>query len=109
MVQIRSEIEMLQNPMLRKAYETIHFKADPNGAGNGRKLSDKPSVYIITKKCSINEQIDFMAEVKKHVSSNEPVNLLPSLKVTQPIRDFVFSTPTHTHSKHTDFFCPRMS
>lgn len=81
MVQIRNEIEMLQNPMLRKAYETIHFKADTAGAENGKKISSKPSVFVITKKCSINEQIEFMEEAKKHVSSHEPVNLLPSLQV----------------------------
>lgn len=82
MVQIRNEIEMLQNPSLRKAYEEVNFKTDSASNGSGKKTSDKPSVFIVTNKSPISGQIEYMEAAKLHVQSNEAVTLLPSLKVS---------------------------
>lgn len=81
MVQIRNEIEMLQNPMLRKAYEEVNFNADTAHGANGKKTMSTPSVFIVTKKATIKQQIELMEEAKKCITDDEAVILLPSLQV----------------------------
>lgn len=82
MVQIRNEIEMLQNPTLRKAYEEVNFKMESASNRSGKKTSDKPSVFIVTSKLPISQQIEYMEAAKIHVPNNEAVTLLPTLKVS---------------------------
>lgn len=77
LIEIRNEIEMLQNPLLRKAYEEVHFESvDNNNAAN-----QKPSIFIVTKKDSIAKQIEYLEAAKGLIPNNEMVNMLPSLKV----------------------------
>lgn len=81
MLQIRNEIEMLQNPMLRKAYEEVNFTADTVNSGNGMKTLGTPNVFIVTRKSTIKQQIEFMEVAKMHITNDETINFLPTLKV----------------------------
>lgn len=79
MMEIRNEIEMLENPVFRRTYEDVHFKAKANN--NNVKYDQKSNVYIVTKEDSFNKQMEYFESARKLVGDNEIVKFIPSLKV----------------------------
>lgn len=81
LVEIRNEIEMLENPVLRKIYEDINFNAKVIKNTKNASVDQKPSVYIVTKKATLQKQMEYLEVAKTLIGSDEVVNMLPSLKV----------------------------
>lgn len=73
---IRNEIELLENPAMRKIYEEINFQ--PKITGNDRNPS---SVLIVTKTDTIDHQMEYLAAIRKRIAENKVVKISPTLKV----------------------------
>lgn len=85
LVQIRNEIEILENPMFRRTYEEIYFT--PKNSMKGPLKSLNPSNFIVTKKDTISGQIEYLDAAKAIIGTDQMVNLLPSLKVGLKIKN----------------------
>lgn len=79
MIEIRNEIEMLENPIFRRTYEDIHFKSKSNN--NHVKYDQKANFYIVTKKDTFARQMEYLEAARTLVGANEIVEFIPSLKV----------------------------
>lgn len=79
MIEIRNEIEMLENPVFRRTYEDVHFKAKSNN--NTIKYDQKANVYIVTKKDTVTRQMEYLEAARKLIGVDELVEFVPSLKV----------------------------
>lgn len=80
MLQIRNEIEMLEDPGIRKTYEDVHFKAKLiNSAAD--KSDQKPNAHIVTMVDSINKQMTYFETIKNMIGADEIVKCAPSLMV----------------------------
>lgn len=79
MIEIRNEIEMLENPVIRKTYEDVHFKAKSNN--NDSKYDQKANVYIVTTENTIAKQMEYFNLIKRTIGGDEVVKCVPSLKV----------------------------
>lgn len=79
LVEIRNEVEMLVNPMFRRTYEDLHFKAESKN--NNTKYDETANVFIVTKEDTINKQMEYLDAAKKLLGSDEIVKFSPSLKV----------------------------
>lgn len=79
MMEIRNEIEMLENPVFRRTYEDVHFKAKSNN--NYVKYDQKSNVYIVTNENPLTMQIDYLKSARRLVGADEIVKIIPSLKV----------------------------
>lgn len=74
---IRSEIEMLENPDMRKIYEEINFPKE-----NQCLADKKPSAsYIVVNDDTIPNQISYLDAAKQFVGNEEVVKIISSLKV----------------------------
>lgn len=78
-IEIRNEIEMLENPVIRKTYEDVHFKAKSNN--NVSKYDQKANVFIVTMEDTIIKQMEYFESVKRAIGDDEIVKFVPSLKV----------------------------
>lgn len=74
---IRNEIEMLENPVMRKIYEEINFPKE-NGCLSDKKPS---SSYIVVKDNTIPNQINYLDAAKAFVGNEDVVKIISSLKV----------------------------
>lgn len=90
MIEIRNEIEMLENPIFRRTYEDVHFKAKSNS--NKAKYDQKANVHIITKEDTFNRQMEYLEAAKNIIGANEVVKFVPSLKVIA-MQFLTFITP----------------
>lgn len=79
MLEIRNEIEMLENPVFRQTYEDVKFKTKSNN--NNIKYDQKSNVYIVTKEDTFDKQLVYFEAAKKIVGTDEAVKFVPSLKV----------------------------
>lgn len=79
MIEIRNEIEMVENPVFRRTYEEIHFKVKSNN--NNIKNDEKANVYIVTNKDTFAKHMEYFEAAKRLVGANEVVHFVPSLKV----------------------------
>lgn len=79
MIEIRNEIEMLENPIFRRTYEDIHFKSKSNN--NHVKYDQKANFYIVTKEDTFARQMEYLEAARTLVGANEIVKFVPSLKV----------------------------
>lgn len=80
MLEIRNEIEMLENPIIRKTYENVHFKVKSNNNATD-KCDQKANVYVVTKADTIDKQMDYFDTVKQLIGADEIVKCAPSLMV----------------------------
>lgn len=80
MLEIRNEIEMLENPVIRKTYEEVHFKAKSSNDATS-KYDRKSNVYVVTKPDTIDKQMEYFESVKKLIGADEVVKCSPSLMV----------------------------
>lgn len=79
-LQIRNEIEMLEDPGIRKTYEDVHFKA--KSIDNAADKSDqKPGVHVVTMVDSINKQMEYFETIKNMIGADEIVKCTSSLMV----------------------------
>lgn len=80
MLEIRNEIEMLENPVIRKTYEDVHFKVKSNNNA-ADKCDQKSNVHIVTMVDTIKKQLEYFDTIGKIVGDDEIVKFAPSLKV----------------------------
>lgn len=82
MLEVRNEIEMLENPVIRRTYEEVHFKAkSPNDKATDKCGNQKSNVHIVTMMDTIGKQIEYIETVGKIVGDDEIVKFAPSLMV----------------------------
>lgn len=79
LVEIRNEVEMLENPTFRRTYENLHFKE--KSKNNKIRSDQKANNFIVTMEDTINKQMEFVAAVAKLIGGDEVVKFNPSLKV----------------------------
>lgn len=79
-IEIRNEIEMLENPVFRRTYEEINFKVKSNN--NKMKYDQKVNVHVVTKEDTFTGQMKYLEAAKKLIGADEIVKFAPSLKVT---------------------------
>lgn len=79
MIEIRNEIEVLENPVLRRTYEGIHFKVKSNN--NNTKFDEKPNVYIVNKPAAFEKQMEYFDAARKLIDADQTVQCVPSLQV----------------------------
>lgn len=79
LVQIRNEIEVLENPVLRKTYEELHVC--PKNTAKNLSSNEPPNTFVVMKKDKISKQIDYINMAKTHVDADAPNNFVMSLKV----------------------------
>lgn len=79
MMEVRNEIEMLENPVFRRTYEDVHFKTKSNN--NNVKYDQTSNVYIVTKEDSFTKQLEYFESARNVIGADEIVKLVPSLKV----------------------------
>lgn len=82
---IRNEIEMLENPDMRKIYEEINFPKENGGAADKKPLGS----YIVVKDDTIPNQINYLDAAKAFVGNEEIVKIISSLKVGQGDMNFL--------------------
>lgn len=75
---IRNEIELLENPEMRKIYEEINFKEKTFQIID---TNVKPISYIVTRDDSLDKQIEYLKAVRSYTQSDKVVKIVPSLKV----------------------------
>lgn len=80
MLEIRNEIEMLENPVIRKTYEDVHIKVKSN-SNAADKSDQKPNVYVVTMADTINKQMEYFESIQKMIGADEVVKCAPSLLV----------------------------
>lgn len=89
---IKSELEMLENPELRKIYNDTKFddekclKRHIGHEGNEKQLKEeyitaKHIAYIVTLPIGIEKQIQFLSAIKKFIGEDSLVQMCPSLQV----------------------------
>lgn len=78
MLEIRNEIELLENVAIRKTYEDVYFK----GKSDPSTLADKSNVYIVTMVDAISKQMQYFDTVKSLIGGDAIVKCAPSLMVT---------------------------
>lgn len=78
---IRNEIELLENPEMRKIYEEINFKEKGTEKPNA---NHKPMNYIVTRDDTLDNQIEYLKAVKSYTQTNKLVKIIPTLKVICP-------------------------
>lgn len=77
---IRNEIELLENPVMRKIYEEINFP--PKAIANELDARDqKVNVFIVTKEDTIGHQMEYLAAAKGFIDEEKVVKIVPTLKV----------------------------
>lgn len=81
MLEIRNEIEMLENPVIRKTYEDVHFKVKSNNSTMTGEGDHKSNIFIVTMMDTIGKQMEYFDAVKKMINADEIVNFAPSLMV----------------------------
>lgn len=74
---IRNEIELLENPEMRKIYEEINFQ--PKAVTNGDGYAN---VFIVTKEDTIAHQIEYLTAAKAAIDNDKVVKIVPTLKVS---------------------------
>lgn len=79
MVEIRNEVEMLENPMFRKAYEDLHFKE--KSKNNNDKCNQNINTLIVTKKDNMKKMMEYFEAIEKLIGGDTAVDYFPSLKV----------------------------
>lgn len=89
MIEIRNEIEMLENPVFRRTYEDVHFKAKSNS--NKVKYDQKANVHIVTKRETLNRQMEYLEAARKIIGSDEVVKFVPSLKVENDTIEYILN------------------
>ncbi|XP_055858410.1 protein nessun dorma [Episyrphus balteatus] len=79
---IKSEIEMLENPEMRKIYEEIKFDDDKClKRALDEKLNDRQQIaYIVTEPFTFKQQMQFLTLVGKFVDEEKLVQMCPSLQ-----------------------------
>ncbi|XP_055921308.1 protein nessun dorma [Eupeodes corollae] len=79
---IRSEIEMLENPEMRKIYEEIKFDDDKSlkRALDEKLDKRKPIAYIVTDPFTFEKQMQFMLLAGKFVGEQKLIQMCPSLQ-----------------------------
>lgn len=80
MIEIRNQIEMLENPVIRKTYESINFKVKQVN-NNDRICDETPNVYIVTKEDTITKQMEYFDAAKKMIGADVVVKFVPTLMV----------------------------
>ncbi|XP_031623409.1 protein nessun dorma isoform X2 [Contarinia nasturtii] len=99
MIQIRNEIEVLENPVLRRTYENINFKVKPNNNND-----QKAKVYSVTNG-TLDRQLEYFESIRKLVDGRESVTFLPSLKDCLKMctpRDYIYLPPGRHSVKWVD-------
>lgn len=80
MLEIRNEIEMLENPVIRRTFEDVHFKVKSNN-----KFDQKSNIHVVTMVDTINKQMAYFDTVKRMIDTDgmgsEIVKFTPSLMV----------------------------
>lgn len=74
---IRNEIELLENPEMRRVYEEINFNTKPSN-DNGSEAKS----YIVTSRGTIDKQIEYFNAAKSFIGDDKIVHVVPSLKVS---------------------------
>lgn len=80
MLEIRNEIEMLENPVIRRTYEDVHFKVKSNNMATG-KSDQKSNIHIVTTLDTMDKQLAYFDTVGKSIDADEIVKFVPSLMV----------------------------
>lgn len=77
---IRNEIELLENPIMRRTYEEIHFQ--PKAIANGLDVhNQKRNVnFIVTKEDTIGHQMEYLTAAKAFIDEEKLVKITPTLK-----------------------------
>lgn len=99
--EIRKEIEILENPVFRKIYEDVHFNKKLVNNNKNLSVEQKPSIYIVTKKDSLPKQMEYLEAAKALIGNDDPVNMLPSLKVC----DHLYCYHLHVFESKNGFLC----
>lgn len=88
MMEIRNKIEMLENPVMRKTYEDVHFNTNNNVKSNDHKLN----VFVVTKDDTIAKTVEYLNAAKIAIGADEIVKLMPSLKVCMEYFNWKYSS-----------------
>lgn len=99
---IRSEIEMLENPEMRKIYEEIKFDDEKCvKRGLDQKCSERGLIaYVVTEPYTFNKQMKYLSTVGKFVGEDKLVQMCPSLQdvlnICNPFDDIYLPPGRHS-------------
>lgn len=82
MAVIKNEIELLENPEMRKMYEEIHFSTKVDGQSSGS------TNYVVSRDGTIAQHMNYLEAAKVFIAQDKSVKIIPALQVSDAYHYF---------------------